>query len=190
MNVVIIHGSSSKDRENIKKYGLPPQNERHWLPWIKYELEKKNIQTFTPLMPKNWKEEYEDWKREFEKNEINKDSILVGHSSGADFLVRWLGETGRNVKKLILVAPGKLYTNYSVSFTKFCDFKIDSKIKNNIGEIIIFISNNDLEVIFKSAKLYEKKLNAKLIELKGRGHFTEKGMGTKEFPELLEKILE
>ena len=41
-----------------------------------------------------------------------------------------------------------------------------------------------------TARLLNNKFDSELIELLGRGHFTEKGMGTKEFPELLEKILE
>ena len=42
----------------------------------------------------------------------------------------------------------------------------------------------------ESVKIYHKKLGGKLIELKGRGHFLEKHMGTKEFPELLNEVLE
>ncbi|HHD92484.1 MAG TPA: hypothetical protein ENL06_02580, partial [Candidatus Portnoybacteria bacterium] len=38
--------------------------------------------------------------------------------------------------------------------------------------------------------MWKEKLNAKVIELKNHGHYTEGGMGTTEFPELLKEILE
>ena len=72
----------------------------------------------------------------------------------------------------------------------FYNFKIDNEIKKNVGEIILFESTNDSEGILEAGKIYSKSLDVKPIVLENRGHFTERGMGTKEFPELLEKILE
>lgn len=69
------------------------------------------------------------------------------------------------------------------------DFNINPEIKNNVGEIIIFVSDNEIDIVKESARIYEKELEARLIELKGRGHFTFNDMGTHEFPELLEEVL-
>jgi len=189
MNIIIIHGSNYKDRERIKKYNLLPQNKRHWISWIKEKLEEKEINCFTPLMPKNWAPVYGEWKKEFEKLPVNEGNILIGHSTGGGFLVRWLGETKKKIKKLILVAPAKLTMVGYDYFKEVVNFEIDETIKKRVGEIILFTSNNDDEMILESVKLYHEKLGGKLIELKGRGHFLEKQMRTKEFPELLEEIL-
>ena len=40
----------------------------------------------------------------------------------------------------------------------------------------------------KSLKMFHNVLEGKMIELKGRGHYTLGDMGTEEFPELLEEI--
>jgi hypothetical protein len=38
-------------------------------------------------------------------------------------------------------------------------------------------------------KIFHKALGGKIIELKGRGHYTLNDMGTEEFPELIEVVL-
>ena len=187
MNCIIVHGCPS----NIEKAMNPEERtyDKHWIPWLKKELEEKGIKTSVPLMPTPWEPDYNKWRKEFEKISINEESVLVGHSCGSSFLVRWLGETETRVKKLILVAPSKISEGRRDLLNNLYDFDINENIKNRIGEIIIFVSDDDYEDIIKSAELYHKKLEGKLIELNGRGHFTLGDMGTKEFPELLEEIL-
>lgn len=143
MNCIIIHGSNPKDIERVKEQGLPHQNKRNWIPWMKEKLEEKGIKTFNPLMPKNWGPKYEEWKREFEMLDVNKESVLVGHSAGAAFLVRWLGENPRKIKKLILIAPVKILVEPEYYLKNLYDFQINEKIKDRINSVIIFVSDND-----------------------------------------------
>ena len=104
--------------------------------------------------------------------------------------MRWLGETERKVKKLILVAAGKIIREASQDRLKeLYAFDISKNIKNNVEKIVVFISDDELEYRKESARIYEKELGARLIELKGMGHFTLDDMGTHEFPELLEEVL-
>lgn len=186
-NVIIIHGSSPKDR--IGKDNFAAKHKEHWFPWIKKKLAEKNIKCEVPLMPESWAPKYKNWEKEIKKLKIDENFVLIGTSTGAAFLVKWLGDTKKKIKKLILVAPvtGREKCNEWLN-KEYKDFKIDESIKNRVDEIIVFYSNNDKPERLESAKLYSKKLSAKLIELKGRGHFIEKHMGTDEFPELLEEI--
>ena len=186
MNVVIVHGSNAQDKEKLAQ-GYPPQNLRNWIPWLKERLEEKEYEVFNPLMPKNWEPIYKEWKEEFEKIPVDEGTILIGASAGGGFLVRWLGETKKKIKKLILIAPVKDYELVG-RLKKLCHFEIDESISSRIKEIVIFISN-DKERIIEDANTYQKELNAKLIELKDHGHFTFKWMGTDEFPELLQEVL-
>ncbi len=185
-NVVIVHGSNSNEKE-AKEGKL--ENERHWKPWLKRELEKRGINVSNNLYSKDWQPRYKEWKKEFEKNEINENTVLVGHSAGCAFLLRWLSENKKKVKKIILVAPYILDIPEAPFLSDLVNFKIDKDIKNYFDELIIFYADNDSNYIIESTKFVNKKLGAKLIELEGMGHFTEKHMGTKEFPELLEEIL-
>jgi len=187
-NVVVIHGASKQDREKIRK-GYPPQNKRHWILWLKKMLENKKIKMTNPLMPKNWDPRYNEWKKEFEKINIDENSILVGHSAGGAFLVRWIGEKKKRIKKLILVSPGK--AGKTEKFSELYGNKNYKNIQKYVREqIIVFTADDDNPVHIKNAYEYEKELPAKVIHFgRGYGHFTERGMRKREFPELLNEIL-
>ena len=190
MNCIIVHGCPS----NIEKAMNPETRtyDKHWIPWIKRELEKRGIKTFVPLMPEPWKPNYENWKKEFDKLPVNENTILIGHSCGGAFLVRWLGETKKEINRLILVAPWKLPYGRGKNFfikKEFYDYKIDEKIKSRVNKIIIFTSNNEELDGKESVKIFHKAIGGKIIEIENRGHYTLEDMGTEEFPELLKEIL-
>jgi hypothetical protein len=189
MRVIIIHGSNVRDQERMNEEGLPPQNKRHWIPWIKRQLEEKGHEVFTPLMPENWNPKYKDWKKEFEKISVDENTVLIGTSCGGGFLLRWLSETKQKIKKLILVVPSIIARDHLDYLKTFYNFEIDGEIRNRIKNITIFTSDNDKESILESVRICHEKLGGKLIELKGRGHFIMKYMKTEEFPELLEEVL-
>ncbi|MCL5439092.1 MAG: class I tRNA ligase family protein [Patescibacteria group bacterium] len=185
---VIVHGCPS-NKENL--IDLSPKNPTgHWIQWARRGLEKIGYKVYIPLMPIPWEPDYETWKKEFEKILVNEESVLIGHSCGCSFLVRWLGESKKKVKKLILVAPAKIAKeNASEAIKKLYDFEINQEIKKNISEVVIFISDNEEERIKKSAEMFRESLGASLIELTGKGHFTYDDMGTDEFPELLNIVI-
>ena len=65
LNCIIIHGCPSDEERAVN-----PQTrtyDKHWIPWLKRELELKGIKTETPLMPNPWKPNYNGFKKEFEK---------------------------------------------------------------------------------------------------------------------------
>lgn len=189
-NCIIIHGCPS----NQEKAMNPKTREydKHWMPWLKEKLLEKGIPAQAPLMPEPWNPDYEKFKAEFEKYPINKDTILIGHSCGCAFLVRWLGETKKEIAKLILVAPWKI--NDKGKKDKFRErfyvYSIDKNIKNNINKVIMFTANNEEDHGKESLQIFHKALGGEIIELKGHGHYCFEDMKTEEFPELLEKVLE
>jgi predicted alpha/beta hydrolase family esterase len=159
------------------------------MPWLKKVLTDRGINTETPLMPSPWTPVYEDFKEEFEKCQVNEDTILIGHSCGCAFLVRWLGETETKIAKLVLVAPWKIPDGKDNARKAFYNYPIDETIKSRAKEIVMFISDNEVEDGKKSLEMYHKVLGGEVIELKGKGHFTLNDMGTTEFPELLNEIV-
>ncbi len=187
INVVIVHGSNETEEE-AEEY--PPENERHWKPWLKKELEKRGISVSNELYPEDWLPDYNKWKKVFEKSKIDEKTILVGHSAGTAFILRWLSENKKKVNKVILIAPSIIEFGKYETLSKLKDFEYDSSLKKYFNELIILYSDNDDEYIINSAKQVHSRLDGELINLSGKGHFTLGDMGTEEFPELLEKILE
>jgi len=186
-NCIIIHGCPS-DVERAMD-AKTRTYDKHWMPWLKSKLIATGIKTELPLMPEPWKPDYEAFKKVFEKYKVNEDSILIGHSCGCAFLVRWLGESKQKVRKLILVAPWKIPDNDDEGRKAFYLFPIDKTIKSRVGEIVMFTADDEEENGKKSLEIFHKALGGKIIELKGRGHYTLNDMGKEEFPELLNVIL-
>lgn len=187
LNCIIIHGCPS----NAEKAMSPETRtyDKHWIPWIKKELATRRIKTETPLMPTPWEPDYEKFKAEFEKYEVGENTILIGHSCGSAFLVRWLGGTKREIFKLILVAPWKIPDKEDEFRKEFYTYPIDESIKSRVNEIVMFTADNEEDEGKESLKIFHQALDGEIIELKGRGHYTMGDMGTTEFPELLDIVL-
>ena len=184
---IIIHGCPS----DVEKAMDPKRRtyDKHWIPWTKKQLIANGIETETPLMPSPWYPDYEKFKAEFEKYNVDENTILIGHSCGCAFLVRWLGETKKKIFKLILVAPWKIPDKDDKYRKKFYIYSIDETMKERAKEIVMFTADDEEEDGKKSLKIFHEALDGEIIELKGRGHYTLNDMRTEEFPELIEVIL-
>lgn len=196
-NAILIHGYCKKQWYMSEQN--PAMSEDHWFPWLKSELCKKGILTANPEFPKPWMPDYKTWKAEFERHQIDKNTILIGHSYGAGFLAHWLSETDKKVGKVILVAPfmgvglekdfpPEIFEKYD-----FFKFKISPRDAEKTQKgLTIIKSTNDRPDVNQSVEILMKDLgdSAKLIELENRGHFFSREKWTKfEFPELLEEAL-
>jgi len=187
-NCIIIHGCPSKREEMMN---LADRTfDKHWMPWIREKLEAQGTGGEIPMMPTPWEPVYEDYKKEFEKYTINENTVLIGHSCGCSFLVRWLGETKKKISKLILVAPWKIASDASELEKAFYEFPIDESIKDRVEKIVFFTSNNEEHDGKEGLKMFHGAIGGQIINLEGRGHYVMRHMGTYEFPELLKVILE
>lgn len=185
-NAIIIHGTCDEAEYFSDKY--PSLSNSHWFPWLQKQLLMNGILAQTPEMPEAYSPDYEAWKREFEQFNIDEDSILVGHSCGAGFLLRWLSENKVRIDKLLLVAPWLDPDKEKTA--SFFDFEIDKSITDRIGETHLLFSNDDESDILESVRIIKESIPDILFhEFTGRGHFTSGQMGTDKFPELLDYIL-
>ncbi len=186
-NCLVVHGCPSSDQS------LMDLSERtytkHWIPWIRRELNARGIETQVPLLPTPWAPVYAAFKAEFEKYPVSESTILIGHSYGGAFLVRWLGDTKQKIDTLVLVAPWKIADPDKVGRDAYYGFSIDETISQRVKRIVMFVSDDEEEDGKKSVEIFHRALGGKLIELHGRGHFTMDSMGTDEFPELLEEVI-
>jgi predicted alpha/beta hydrolase family esterase len=189
-HALLIHGWPNKAEYYNPQH--PTASNSHWFPWLSKQLMNRDIHTVAIEMPKAYYPEYEIWKRELERFEPDQNTILVGHSCGAGFLVRYLSENNIKVGKLILVAPwlGIMFGDNKPFDKSFFDFKIDQNLTAKTTSTTLVESTNDMPQIQESAKILKTSIdNLKILTLKNKGHFTFEDLGTIEFPELLEDIL-
>jgi len=185
--VILLHGCPDDEEK-----AMSPETrtyDKHWIPWTIEQLSSHRIEAKNPSMPEPWHPDYEKFKQEFEKNVIDEDTILVGHSCGCSFLVRWLGDTKKKISKLILVAPWKIPYRENKMDINFYTYPVDETITDRVGEIVMFTADNEHVDGKKSLQIFHDALGGQIIELKNHGHYTLGMMGTEEFPELLETIL-
>ncbi|MBP9728041.1 MAG: alpha/beta hydrolase [Candidatus Moranbacteria bacterium] len=183
---IIIHGMPSKE-EYFGPAGTD-QSRKHWLGWLQDECIKAGIDTVAPEMPRPYEPVYETWCATFEKFSVDENTILIGHSIGAGFLVRWLSENQRQVGKVVLVAPW-LDPKHELH-NGFFDFEIDKGLVTRVESVTIFVSSDDDEEILESVKKIKNDLPGIITkEFSNQGHFTFGDMGTHVFPELLEILL-
>lgn len=159
------------------------------MPWLKEQLSARGISAQIPEMPAPYAPVYEDWQKTIERLEIGPETVLIGHSCGCAFLVRWLGDSKRKIDKLILVAPWKIARKGNKEKEAFYDYPVDGGIQSRVNKIAMFTADNEVAWGKESLKIFHDALGGKVIELKGRGHYTQEEMKTDEFPELLEEVL-
>lgn len=184
---IILHGMPSKEAYFNPAY--PSQSNKHWIPWLQKSLIINNILTQTPELPEPYSPDYEKWCSIFEQFKIDENTLLIGPSCSAGFLIRWLSENKVKVEAVALVAPF-LNPNNTIEMGKFFDFTIDKELSNRIGRTCVFYSTDDNDYILKTVEIIKTELaDIEVFEFDNKGHFTFGDMKTEEFPELLEWLL-
>lgn len=188
-NAIIVHGSPPR-AEFYDPGVLSPSNQQ-WLPWLAKQLIIRDIPAHTPEMPLAYAPDYPAWRAEFERYDTGPDTLLVGHSCGAGFLLRWLSEHPRQrVGRLVLVGPW-LDPDGSVA-PAFFDFDLDPGLASRTAGIWLFHSDDDSADIQESVRLIRKRVaGLHYREFRGHGHFTGDRVGGADagFPVLLDTLL-
>ena len=180
MNFFIIHGV----------YANPEAN---WFPWLKKALEKRGFEVIVPKFPTPFDQSLESWLRTIAKYEIkiNEETILIGHSLGAAFILNYLEKTSKKIRAAFLVAGFHrlLRTHYDEINKTFVDKEFDwDKIKRNCEKFFVIGSDNDEYISLDITKELAKNLNAELSIVHNGGHLN-KEAGYEKFSLLLEFII-
>jgi predicted alpha/beta hydrolase family esterase len=185
-NAIILHGLPSREEYYDEAY--PSASNSHWLPWLQKQLMIHGVKADTPEIPHIYVPSYDTFVKEVERFDITLETLLVGHSLGAGFWVRYLSEHPEiTVDKVVLVAPWlNLDHEYDIDFF---NFEVDQKLTDRMNECIIFNSDNDETSVQESTQyLKEKFPQAVLRDFHNYGHFTLGSMQTDAFPELLQVL--
>ncbi len=178
--VFIIHGS----------FGNPDEN---WYPWLKLELEKKGHTVFVPPFPTPDGQNLENWRAVFlpYELEITSDTIFMGHSLGAAFILRFLEQTDVKIRAAFFVSgfASLLHNDFDSVNKTFLDHPfLWDRIRARCAQFFILHSDNDPYVPVSFAKELAAALGVTTLIIPSAGHFNEKS-GYSKFPLLLEKIV-
>jgi predicted alpha/beta hydrolase family esterase len=179
---VLIHGYN--DESEYLDVSRPSPSNDHWFPWLQRQLQLNGILAQAPDMPGFYKPNYEEWKIMLERFDLNEVTILVGHSCGGGFLVRYLSENEVKVGKVVLVAPW-LDPDKEID-ESFFDFEIDNNLVEKTSGITVMYSLDDMSSILRSIDIIKSKVNnIEWQEFEDKGHFVQSSLNSNEFPELL-----
>ena len=178
-NYLILHGS----------FGSPFSN---WIPWLRKELEKENLEVYTPDFPTGvGYQNYENWsnllKTYVAAGVLNENTIIYAHSIAPIFISKFLVQNKIKVKRLIFVCG---FNNYfgineeydTVNGTMYFDNIED--IKNYCDDIVCYYSDNDPYVKYEVEKDFADTVSHKQCCINNGGHLNSESNYT-EFKELL-----
>lgn len=171
-------------------YGIDILSDKHqmWFSWLKTQLEKAGIEVIAEDYPDSYLCRSKYWLPYIKKLGADKNTILIGHSTGAIAAMRF---TESN-KILGSILVGGYYTDLNDEDEKasgyFDELWLWKKIEQNQKWIIQFHSTDDPWISNQEAHTVHDMLNTELHEFNDRGHF---GVDRpyEEFPELLDALL-
>ena len=180
-NVILVHGIN----------GTPKIFE-----WLKSELEKSGYEVIMPSFPIQEGTIYEKWKEILDqyKGSINSDSVVVCHSIGNEFIIKYLTEYHLKINAYIGLAgfaeafynEGKDVLNAAVERFAVSEDEKREFMALTSSRYAIY-SDNDHIVPFGVLERYPREIDAKLIFIHGIGHMGKKS-GLEQLPELLKLI--
>lgn len=198
--IVVIHGSGSfahLGRENFleelqnKKVDIErlKRGRGDWKVRLEEDL-GGNYEILSPKMPDADDPQYKHWKLWFEKilPELNEDLIIVGHSLGGVFILKFFSEedVDKNILGLFSVAPPYLTKEYEENWSER-NFDLQDQELKSVTEkykLSMYFSEDDQLVPFEDCKKFKEILpQACIREFNNYGHFK-----IEEFPEIIADI--
>ena len=188
-NAIIMHGCPEK--ADYYRANLPSESNAHWLPWLQKELLVHDIAAVTPEVPLSYEPRWELWSQELERYELTPETILVGHSAGGGFLLKYLSiHPEIRVGKVILVAPW-FDPDHTIEEKDFFTFEFDPKVAERTASLKVYRSLDDEETVQRSIRMIMDNVpGAEMREFPDSyGHFTYDNLGGAAFPELRDELL-
>ena len=181
-NYILIHGS----------FGSPFVN---WFPWLRKELESKELEVYTPDFPTGvGYQNYQNWSKVLkcylEAGIINENTTFYAHSIAPIFVCKFLVENKIKVKRLVFVCGFNNYLGINEEYDNVNEsmyFDNLEDIKNYCNDIICYYSDNDPYVKYEKEKEFADTIATKQILINNGGHLNAES-GYTEFEDLLKFI--
>ena len=192
--VIVIHGgttfkdydaylqSLSQKKLDIGRFIYKPK----WKELLQGNLGSE-YQVLTPSMPNSTNAQYNEWRLWFDhiSSLFTDDCILIGHSLGAIFLVKYLSENTLQVKikaTILVAAPYDDETTEDLTDFKIKD--IPHRFTEQAGRLVFFNGLDDPVISRSDLRKYQQQLpTAEFHILPAPDHFVRA-----DFPELVDVV--
>lgn len=166
-----------------------------WIKNLEKKLKEKNFEVYAFDMPNTFAPKIEEWvkflEQQINSENINEETWFVGHSIGAQTIMRFLEKLHKHkkIKGCIFVAPWLNLINLEQEEMQIAHPWINSKIDfgrilDHCNNFTCIFSNNDPYVHLDEADKFKTNLGAKIIIKKNQKHFEE----VENIPEVLEEL--
>lgn len=158
-----------------------------WFPYVQEELQKIGVEVTNVKFPDPVLARKEYWLPFLEKLGADKNTILIGHSSGAVAAMRF-AETNKILGSVLVGVCCTDLGEESEKQSGYYDYPWNwESIKQNQNWIIQFSSTDDPFIPINEARTIHKELDTEYYEYSDQGHFGSRD-GKIEFPELIEAV--
>ena len=174
-------------------HGTGADRDSHWFSWLHEKLESKGFKVCRPDFPTPENQELENWLGVLDEQEmeIDENTVLIGHSLGAVFILNILNRRNVNIKAAYLVSawtgtlPDEQFNEWNSTFQDQ-DFDFE-KIKDSVEKVRQFHSDLDPYVPLEKAEKLAADLETNFHLVSEAGHFNTDS-GYSNFPKLLNLI--
>lgn len=175
-------------------HGTMGSPEGNWFRWLGQTLKSRGLEVWLPTLPNTQQPSLKEWIEFIKTNcpfEIDKDTLVIGHSSGA-ILGLLLLQSGLTPGVFVGVS---IFSSNSINWepnNRLFDvpFVFDD-IKKSPTKRLLVSSDTDPYVPLEQAQEIAKQSNTELIVIPGEGHFNlEQSPNYVQFPRLIELIEE
>lgn len=179
-DIVILHGT----------LGSPNGN---WFPWLRHECTALGHQLYVPEFPTPEGQNVEQWCAALRDQApvFGPDTVIIGHSIGATFLLHILATLQTSLKASIFIAPvmdligNPEYDRLNASFIALqWDWQ---DLRQKLGQAMIMHGDDDPYVPLIQAQILGQGLAVPVEIVKQGGHLNAES-GYTTFPDLLAKL--
>jgi predicted alpha/beta hydrolase family esterase len=178
-NAIILHGTAD----------LPEGN---WRGWLRRNLESRGYHVWVPQLPNSAKPNREEWiPFILDNGTITEETVIIGHSAGAQIILSVLEKIDIQIKQAILVAGYAKALRETANHEKNTEDYDWEAIKGKCKDLIFVNSDNDPWTCDdKQGRIMMDHLGGTQIILHGEGHMgsTYFNQPYEEFPLLLKLI--
>lgn len=186
--VFIVHGWDGHPKAN-------------WFPWLKKELEQKDLSVYVPQLPDSENPRIFNWVPALGKavGSADENTYLIGHSMGCQTIARYLEKLPDGVKVGGAIFVAGFFKHLSGLEDDVDVQKTDkhwlttpinfAKVKSHMIKSVAFFSDNDPYVPLDNQDDFKDKLGSEIIVVENMGHFNE-SYGITKLPIVFEKLLE